>query len=201
MTARPSGVDHAKSTMRAAAVASRRTAAAGDDGTAARRALGHLLSAARSVPGMAAPGMAVAGYWPLRDEFDVRPLLAHLAAAGHACGLPVTTAPGMPLAFRRWTAAADLMPGPFGTRQPPPSAPPLRPGLLLVPLLAFDRRGWRLGYGGGYYDRTLAALRREGAVVAVGAAFAAQEVDAVPHGPGDERLDWVITEAGAIRID
>jgi len=182
--------------MRAEALARRRVAAAADGGDAARLALRHLSAVAPP-----APGGPVAGYWPLRDEFDVLPLLAHLEAAGHPCGLPVATAPGMPLSFRRWVPGTALVAGPFGTRQPPPEAPPLRPRLLLVPLLAFDRDGWRLGYGGGYYDRTLAALRRERAVVAIGIAFAAQEVTAVPHGPGDERLDWVVTEAGAIRID
>ena len=146
-----------------------------------------------------APGMVVSGYWPMGDEIDPRPLLALLAAAGCRVALPVVTGPGRCLDFRAWTPGDPLEPGPFGTSHPPAASPPLRPELLLVPLLAFDRRGWRLGYGGGFYDRTLAALRRDGGALAVGVAFAVQEVAAVPHDQYDQPLDGLATEVGAFR--
>ena len=142
------------------------------------------------------------------EEIDVRPLLLHLHGAGHPICLPVTGPRGTMLRFRRWEPDMILASGVFGTREPPGDAPELVPDLLLVPLLAFDAAGWRLGYGGGYYDRTLAALRAEsraegrpkGGAVAVGVAYAGQRVDAVPHGPHDERLDWIVTEEAALRV-
>jgi 5-formyltetrahydrofolate cyclo-ligase len=91
-----------------------------------------------------------------------------------------------------------LVDGPFGTREPPAGTPELPPEVLILPLVAFDRRGYRLGYGGGYYDRTLAVLRRQGRALAVGVGFAAQEVVAVPCGRHDQRLDWIVTEREAI---
>lgn len=147
-------------------------------------------------------GVVIAGYWPVRDEVDPRPLLTALAGFGHPVGLPAVVARGGVLAFRRWPFAAPVASPPagaYGIPAPPADAPAVVPELLLVPLLAFDRRGRRLGYGGGYYDRTLAALRR-GPVLAVGLAFAAQEVAAVPVASGDEPLDWIVTEAEAIAV-
>lgn len=146
-------------------------------------------------------GAAVAGYWPLPDEFDCRPLLSALHADGHPCALPVVTGRGQPLTFRAWTPETELQPGAFGVSVPADDAPTVAPDVVIAPLLAFDDEGFRLGYGGGYYDRTLAALRSGGGkVLAVGLAFAGQRVAAVPHGPGDEPLDWVVSEAGAIRF-
>ncbi len=141
----------------------------------------------------------VSGYWPIADEIDVRPLMTRLLELGFACALPVVTAPGAPLSFRRWRPGAALVRGPFGTRHPEPGEPSLRPDIVLAPLLAFDDRGTRLGWGGGYYDRTIGALRRQGPVLTVGAAFAAQRVDAVPHAPNDRRLDWIVTEESWMR--
>jgi 5-formyltetrahydrofolate cyclo-ligase len=142
----------------------------------------------------------VAGYWPMGDEFDVRPLLAALAARGHRLALPVVVARAAPLVFRAWAAGDPLMAGGFGISVPLPGQPELEPELVLVPLLAFDARGYRLGYGGGFYDRTLARLRARARVVAIGIGFAGQEIDAVPNDATDQRLDWIVTERDARRI-
>jgi 5-formyltetrahydrofolate cyclo-ligase len=135
----------------------------------------------------------IAGFWPLPGEIDLRPLLHALHALGRVVVLPVTPPRGRPLTFRVWAPGAPMAQGRFGTMHP--DGPEAAPGLLLVPLLAFDRAGRRLGYGGGYYDRTLAALP---GAVAVGCGFAALELDAVPAGPYDARLDMVATERGVI---
>ncbi len=146
-------------------------------------------------------GAVVAGYWTRGDELDVRPLLAALDGAGYCCALPVAAAPDAVLVFRRWRTGDVLTAGRFGIMEPGADAEAVTPDLVIVPLLAFDRAGYRLGYGAGYYDRTLGALRGAGPVVAVGVGFAAQGVDAVPHDAADERLDWVVTETGAVRIE
>lgn len=146
-------------------------------------------------------GAVVAGYWPMRGEIDVLPLLGALAERGQVTALPAVVGRKEPLEFRRWAPGEALEEGIYGTRHPPASAGVVRPVCLLVPLLAFDRRGVRLGYGGGFYDRTLAALRAVGPVVAVGVAYAGQEVEALPAEPHDERLDWVVTEKEVIRIN
>jgi len=130
----------------------------------------------------------------------VLPVLSVLAERGQVTALPVVVNRKAPLVFRRWAPGDVLEDGLYGTRHPPASADEVRPVCLLVPLLAFDRQGARLGYGGGFYDRTLAALRAAGPVVAVGVAYAGQEVDALPAEPHDERLDWVITEKEVISI-
>jgi 5-formyltetrahydrofolate cyclo-ligase len=147
------------------------------------------------------PDAVFAGYWPLPGEFDPRPLLHALAARGHVCALPVTVAPDAPLLFRRWEPSAPLQSGRYGISQPSPEAPEVVPDWLLVPLLAFDRAGFRLGQGAGYYDRTLAALRASGRPVqAVGLAFAAQEVAEVPRDDHDEPLDWIVTERDILKL-
>ena len=141
------------------------------------------------------PGAMVAGFWPLAGEIDVRPLLMALHEAGHPLCLPRTPPRGQPLAFHRWRPGDALRAGRFGTFAP--DGPLAVPDLLLVPLLAFDRSGRRLGYGGGYYDRTLAGL--PGART-IGCAFAAQEAACVPAGPADILLGAVATELGFIPI-
>ena len=144
-----------------------------------------------------AAGEAVAGYWPMRQEIDPVPLMKRLFAAGQAVALPVIEKPEKTLSFRAWEPGQVLEDAEFGTSQPPPDAAVLRPKVLLVPLLAFDDRGFRLGYGGGYYDRTIAALRQRGELLAVGIAYDAQQVERVPDEDFDQRLDWVVTENAA----
>ncbi len=141
------------------------------------------------------PGAIVAGFWPMGDEIDIRPLLEELHRRGHCVALPQTPPRGQPLLFRCWHPGMAMRAERFGTSCP--TGEVARPDWLLVPLLAFDRAGRRLGYGGGYYDRTLAGLP---GAVAVGCAYAAQEMDEVPAGPLDARLDALATEDGVIRI-
>lgn len=156
-------------------------------------ALGRRLAlhALRDAPPPA--GAVVAGYWPIGDEIDIRPLLAALMERGHTVVLPETPARGAPLRFRRFSSEAELVREPFGTFAP--RGEYATPDFLLVPLLAFDRRGRRLGYGGGYYDRTLRGLPAAGRL---GCAYAAQEIAKVPAGPADVRLPAVATEQGVI---
>lgn len=141
-------------------------------------------------------GCTLAGYVPLASEADPTELMTHLGARGHRLTLPCILAPDTPLIFRRYREGEPLHPGPFGTQQPNDDAVPLTPRVVLVPLLAFDAFGWRLGYGGGYYDRTLQMLRARGPVAAIGIAFAGQEVESVPHEDTDQPLDAVLTEKG-----
>ena len=139
----------------------------------------------------------VAGYWPMGDELDLRPLLQALHARGFALALPVMVGPARPLIFRRWQPEDALCAAEFGTQEPTADKAVCRPDVLLVPLLAFDSQGGRLGYGGGFYDRTLAQFRAEGeGVCALGVALSAQEVPAVVWGPHDQPLDGIITEQG-----
>jgi len=146
------------------------------------------------------PGAAtVSGYYPFGDELDCLPLLRRLIGEGHKIGLPVTRK-GQPLIFRAWTPGTRMARGAMGIPRPPDDAPEVTPSVLLVPLAAFDDRGYRVGYGGGFYDRTLAKLRAAGPATAVGVAFAAQRVDRVPNEPHDEPLDWILTPEGAHRV-
>jgi 5-formyltetrahydrofolate cyclo-ligase len=154
--------------------------------------------AARGLPVALAPGMVVSGFSPMRSEINPIPLMRRLADQGASLALPVVEGRGAPLAFRAWSFGDRLVLGVWGIREPAADAPAVAPDLLLVPLAAFDRRGFRLGYGGGYYDRTLVALRRLKSIVAIGLAFAAQEIARVPDMPYDARLDFVLTEREAI---
>ncbi len=144
------------------------------------------------------PGVIVSLYHPIGDELDTEPLAAALLEQGARIALPVTPRGRGVLTFRAYAPGDQLDKGPKGVMQPTQSAAQLRPDIVVAPLLAFTRKGDRLGYGGGYYDRTLADMRKQGPVLAVGYGFAAQEVDALPSSPQDEKLDLIVTEARAI---
>ena len=167
----------------------------------------YRLSAADAVAALVADrlplssGATVSGYWPLPGELDPRVAMARLGDRGHPLALPRLDGPGQPLRFLAWAAGDALVAGSFGLMEPEATQPELLPDIVLVPLLAFDRRGGRLGYGKGYYDRTLTRLRSgPRRPVAIGLAFADQEVEEVPAGPNDVALDAVITERALLRF-
>lgn len=145
-----------------------------------------------------AKGRAIAAYLPIRTEIDPRPAMDALHASGAVIGVPVIAGAGLPLDFRSWTPEAPLVPGPFGAMIPA-QGDWIIPDTLIVPLVGFDAACNRLGYGGGFYDRTLARLAARGAVRAIGFAFAAQELPPLPCEPTDMPLDAIVTEAGVIR--
>jgi 5-formyltetrahydrofolate cyclo-ligase len=138
----------------------------------------------------------VSAFFPYQNEIDARPLLGKLAGEGWTTCLPIVIKLGEPLIFKRWTPGAPTVPGRWEIPQPADEAEEVEPDVLLVPLMAFDRRGFRLGYGGGFYDRTLVKLRAKKPIVAIGLAYAAQEVDSIPHDAHDQKLDFVMTEKG-----
>jgi 5-formyltetrahydrofolate cyclo-ligase len=187
--------DPAKAEQRIAARARRRAANA-----AFGARIGPILTANFMAAFSLAPKAAVAGYNPINDEADIAPLMAALGQRGHPLCLPAVVARDAPLAFRAWSPGAALVPGPMGILEPPADAATLRPDVVLVPLLAFDGSGHRLGYGGGYYDRTLARLRADGPLLVVGVAYSAQEVDRLPGTEHDQRVDAVLTELGIVRF-
>ena len=170
-----------KAELRAQALAAR--AQGGDDAALAN----HLRSALAPFA-----GAVLAGYWPMRGEADPRPAMS---AHDGPVVLPVVPGRAQPLRFRLWDGR-DLVPGSFGTSHPPDDAPELRPDVLIVPLAGFDGEGNRLGYGGGFYDRTLEVLRESGAVAAIGLAYACQELPAIPAEPFDQPLDMIVTDLG-----
>jgi 5-formyltetrahydrofolate cyclo-ligase len=176
-----------KRAARDAAYARRAAAHAGNAAARADAAAARLDAALTEAPGVAS------GYLPFRTEIDPLPALGRLAARGARLAMPVVVGKGLPLVFRAWVPGAPTETGAFGVEIPADDIP-ASPDLLLVPMLAFDRRGYRLGYGGGFYDRTLAALRAAGPVRAVGIAYAAQEIPSVPHEDTDARLDMIVTE-------
>jgi 5-formyltetrahydrofolate cyclo-ligase len=141
----------------------------------------------------------VSGFSSLPEEFRAWPLLRRLHAEGHLLAMPVMQGKNLPLLFRAWTPGDAMKQAVWGIAEPTADKPALQPDIVLAPLLAFDASGWRLGYGGGYYDRTLRALRALKAIVAVGLAYDEQQVDAVPHLDTDERLDWVLRPSGPLR--
>jgi len=148
------------------------------------------------------PGTVVSAFWAMPGELDLRPLLEALHARGCICALPVVVARNTPLEFRSWEPGVALVTSRFGISEPGPERPVVRPRHSLVPLLAFDDDGFRLGYGGGFYDRTLAGLRADGAgpFLAIGAALAAQRHATLPREPFDARLDALVTESGVQRL-
>lgn len=155
--------------------------------------------AMRRFPVPLGEGTIVAGYSPIRSECDPVPLMRSLAGKGVQLALPVIDGKDKPLSFSEWRQGGHLVAGPFGILQPRTDAVSVEPDIILVPLAAFDRKLRRIGYGAGYYDRTLAALRQQRrVVVAVGIAFAAQEVTEIPPDEHDEGLDLVLTERETI---
>ena len=182
----PDELKAAKRAMRAAALERR---------AALDPALGRVLGARLLEELPPPPGAVVSGFWPMGPEIDIRPVLAELHERGHRVVLPETPPRGNPLTFRLWLPGMAMVQERFGTLRP--TGDTLAPDWLLVPLLAFDRAGRRLGYGGGYYDRTLAALP---GAVAVGVGWAAQEVPEVPADALDARLHAIATEREVIRI-
>lgn len=181
-----------KKAIRPHALATRRAAHAASAADAAARVRDHVLAGRLKA-------VVVAGYWPIGDELDVRPLLGALAECGVTIALPVVVEPRRPLDFRAWKPGDLLEAGAHGTYHPYADAPLVAPDLLLVPLLAFDDDGYRLGYGGGYYDRTIQALRARRPVITVGVGYAAQRMETVPHDDNDQVLDYTVTEQGLRR--
>lgn len=177
-----------------------------------RRALAHRLvlasaqpeaglALARHFPDAAWPAVnaVVAGYWPVRGEIDPRPLMETFLLEQAQLALPLVTGKDAPLQFRAWSPGDTLDKGAFGIEVPQDKRPVLTPSLVLVPLVAFDARCHRIGYGAGFYDRTLGALREAGKVMAVGLAYEGQRVGRVPAGRHDVALDYVVTESGCYR--
>jgi 5-formyltetrahydrofolate cyclo-ligase len=162
-------------------------------GEAARAAMDHFLAA-----GLHTGSQVISGYCPIRTEIDPTPLMNTLHTAGHRLCVPVIQGRGVALKFREWHPCGEMTEGEFGAFVPA-TGDWLDPHLLIAPLVAFDINGGRLGYGGGFYDRSLQGLRDRRRTLAVGFAYSAQQVDAVPRDPTDQPLDAIVTELGVVR--
>lgn len=182
-------IEEAKAALRLAAHKRRAAFHPSMRNEAARAAATHFFEA---VP--IAKGEVVAGYWPIRDEMDVKSVVARLMDSGQPVCLPVVLGDEQPLELRLWEDGAPLYEAGFGTLAPAEEAPRAAPDVIIMPLLGFDKHGTRLGYGGGYYDRTLAALPKRPRLI--GFAFALQEVDVIPREAHDVPLDAIVTEHG-----
>ena len=191
---KPQTIEDTKAQLRAALQARRDALPADERQTAAQTI------AARTFPLPIAPGTIVSGFMPLKSEINPLPLMQRLAGAGASLALPVMAGRRNPLIMRAWRWGEPLNAGVWGIREPKPEAPEVDPDILLVPLLAFDRSGQRIGYGAGYYDMTIARLRARKTITAVGIAFAAQEIAAVPTTAFDAPLDLVLTERETIEL-
>jgi len=191
MTA-PASISDRKSQLRAEALARR------DALPAAMRAQAAEAIAAHGLPFAVKPGTIVAGFMPMRSEINPLPLMRKLAAAGAQLALPAIAGRGQPLIMRAYAFGDELARGQWGIREPKPDSAQVDPDILIVPLAAFDRQGHRIGYGAGYYDMTLHALRAKKPITAIGIAFAAQEIREVPATERDEALDFVLTERETI---
>ncbi|HZP77666.1 MAG TPA: 5-formyltetrahydrofolate cyclo-ligase [Pseudolabrys sp.] len=178
----------AKATLRAEALAKR------DALPAEMRAVAAETIAARGLPIAVAPGAIVSGFMPMKTEINPLPLLRRLAGDGAKLALPAIAGRGKPLIMRAYALGDELARGQWGIREPKPEAGDVDPDMLIVPLAAFDRTGHRIGYGAGYFDMTISRLRSLKPIVALGIAFAAQQIDAVPAMAHDARLDFVLTE-------
>jgi 5-formyltetrahydrofolate cyclo-ligase len=160
----------------------------------AERAAAAQAIAARPLPVAVPAGAVVSGFVPIKSEINPLPLMRKLAEGGARLALPVVAGRGKPLVMRAWRFGERLVAGGWGINEPAADAAEVRPDILIVPLLAFDRRGYRIGYGAGYYDLTITALRAQKPIIAAGIAFAAQEVPEIPITPRDAQLDLVLTE-------
>ena len=182
-------IEKAKAALRTTAHANRAALTAEERAEAAKLVTRHFFDSVNL-----APTDVVAAYWRIRDELDCQPILIGLMDSDYTVVLPVVMGPDQPLDLRVWEQGASLYEAGFGTLAPSELAPRREPDVVLMPLLGFDKHGTRLGYGGGYYDRTLAAMHKTPRLV--GLAFAAQELDEIPREPHDVPLDTIITEAG-----
>ncbi|KKB86369.1 hypothetical protein VW29_01975 [Devosia limi DSM 17137] len=182
-------IEQAKAALRIKAHAARAALTPSDRADAALAAAEHFFNALTLQP-----GQIVAAYWRIRDELDCQPILVRLMDSLQPVVLPVVMGPEEPLELRVWEQGAALYPAGFGTLAPSELAPQAVPDVVLMPLLGFDAMGTRLGYGGGYYDRTLAGLAKK--PLLIGLAFAAQEIDTIPREEHDIPLDIIVTEAG-----
>jgi 5-formyltetrahydrofolate cyclo-ligase len=194
VSASPQSVSLVKSELR------REVAARRDALPVGARSVAADAIAAPPFPLTIATGAIVSGFMPIKSEINPLPLMKTLADAGARLALPVVAGRSKPLIMRAWNFGEPLASGVWGIREPRPEAPEVEPDILLVPLLAFDRTGHRLGYGGGYYDLTIALLRARKSIVAIGLAYAAQEIAAVPATPRDAALDLVLTEREVIDL-
>lgn len=187
-------IESCKAELRREAIARR------DALPATERAAAAAAIAARPLPVAVFPGAIVSGFSPLKSEINPVPLMRAFAVAGAQLALPVVAGRGRPLTMRAWSFGEPLDSGVWGIREPKPEAPEVFPDILIVPLLAFDRAGHRIGYGAGYYDLTIARLRSMKPVIAIGIAYAGQEIPSVPTTPRDAALDLVLTERETIDL-
>jgi 5-formyltetrahydrofolate cyclo-ligase len=183
-------IEEAKAALRLRARATRAAISSAARAAAGKSVAEHFFT---GVP--LAPTDIVAGYWRIKDEMDCQPILVRLMDAMQPVCLPVVLGDDMPLQLRLWESHAPLYEAGFGTLAPSELAPQVEPDVIIMPLLGFDANGTRLGYGGGYYDRTLDHLTKKPRLV--GLAFAAQEFETIPREPHDVPLDVVVTEHGA----
>jgi 5,10-methenyltetrahydrofolate synthetase len=197
----PDAVARWRTAERARLLAARRAQGVAAQAAAAAAISGHLEGLLRAQSGASrpgrGPGAAVSGYWPIKGEPDLRPLLAALHGAGVAVALPVVETRAAPLVFRRWWPGMAMVRGHWNIPVPPPEAAAVVPGIVLAPVVGWDGGCWRLGYGGGYFDRTLAALHPR--PLAIGIGLASARIDSIRPQPHDIALDLIVTEAGVHR--
>ncbi len=198
MTAIVSTIAHAKATLRKTAK-ERRAALSAAERQTASAALAERGQDCLGFLGPLPRGTLIGGFMPIGEEISPLPLMARLQAMGCMLALPVMMGKTAPLEFRAYTPGDALATAVWGIREPLPDKAVVLPDIVLTALLAFDDQGYRLGYGGGYYDRTIRALRSVKTVTTIGLAFDQQRIDAVPHLDYDERLDWIMTPSGALQ--
>lgn len=194
--ANPPSIDDLKKDLRRRAKAARREAFERHGEAASEKIASYGIGFANRPP----PAV-VSGFLAIGEEIDPTPLMQRLLAEGYRLCLPVMEGKGKPLVFRAWAPGEPLAETMWGIREPLPEAETLDPDVVLGPLLAFDTAGYRLGYGGGFYDRTLARLRALKPIASIGIAYDEQRVDAVPHVDYDERLDWILTPSGPMKCE